>query len=162
MTGWRLGYLAAESEIASAVDKLQGQETSAPSSISQKAGLAAYSHSLDEVHAMRDVFEKRRDMVMRRIQAMDGVKCFVPDGAFYVFPDISTWLPATLTNGKRIEDATDFCMLALEVSGLGMVPGDAFGQPGCIRLSFAASDEDLKEGLDRLETALNELRQAHT
>lgn len=162
MTGWRLGYMAAEPEIASAVDKLQGQETSAPSSISQKAGLAAYSHPLDEIYAMRDVFQKRRDMVMRRIQAMDGVNCFVPDGAFYVFPDISKWLPATLADGKRVEDATDFCMMALEVSGLGMVPGDAFGQPGCIRLSFAASEEDLNEGLDRLERALNELKSARS
>jgi aspartate aminotransferase len=158
MTGWRLGYMAAEPEIASAVGKLQGQETSAPSTISQKAGLAAYSHPLDEIQKMTAVFQERRDKVMTRLNAMKGVRCFVPDGAFYVFPDISEWLPSVQENGERVENATDFCMMALETYGLGMVPGDAFGQPGCIRLSFAASDADLTEGLDRLEKVLNSLK----
>jgi aspartate aminotransferase len=150
--------MAAEPEIASAVGKLQGQETSAPSTISQKAGLAAYSHPLDEIQNMTAVFQERRDKVMSRLNAMKGVRCFVPDGAFYVFPDISEWLPSVQENGERVEDSTDFCMMALETYGLGMVPGDAFGQPGCIRLSFAASDADLMEGLNRLEKVLNSLK----
>jgi aspartate aminotransferase len=157
MTGWRLGYLAAHRDIAGAVNKIQGQETSAPSTISQMAGEAAYSHPLDEILRMRDVFETRRDLMMERMGRIDGVRCFRPDGAFYVFPDIGRWLPSTRPDGRRIETSTDFCMMALEEFGLGIVPGDAFGEPNCVRFSYAASEKDLNEGLDRFEAALDSL-----
>lgn len=157
MTGWRLGYLAADRTIAGAVAKLQGQETSAPSTISQMAGLAAYTHPLDQVRAMRDVFRKRRDLMVNGLNAIPGVTCTVPDGAFYVFPDISARIPARKPEGTLIETTTDFSMMCLEEFGLGVVPGDAFGDPSCIRLSFAASDEDLTAGLALLREALDSL-----
>lgn len=157
MTGWRLGYLAADKTVASAVAKLQGQETSAPSTISQMAGLAAYTHPLDEVHAMRDVFRRRRDRMVAGLNAIPGVTCTVPDGAFYVFPDISARIPARKPDGSLVESSTEFSMMCLEEFGLGVVPGDAFGEPSCIRLSFAASDEDLSAGLELLRTALDSL-----
>lgn len=158
MTGWRLGYMAGPQEVVDAVAKIQSQETSAPSAISQKAGEAAYRGSLDEVKKMRDQFKQRRDYIVDALSAIEGVKCFKPAGAFYVFPDISAHLGKTVkATGEKIESSTDLCMYLIEEAGLAAVPGDAFGEPNGIRLSYASAMEDLKEGISRLKKGLSEL-----
>lgn len=157
MTGWRLGYLAAPQSIADNVAKLQSQMTSAPSAISQKAGEAAYTHGLDAVARMRTKFKERRDFIVQSLNEIKGVECFNPSGAFYVFPDISHYLNSTTQNGDKIESATDLCLYLLEEVGLAAVPGDAFGEPNGIRLSYASSMDDLKEGVKRLQQGLETL-----
>ncbi|MDX1637487.1 MAG: pyridoxal phosphate-dependent aminotransferase [Balneolaceae bacterium] len=158
MTGWRLGYMAGPQEVVDAVAKIQSQETSAPSAISQKAGEAAYKGSLEEVHSMRDQFRERRDYMVEALSAIDGVKCFNPAGAFYVFPDISAHLGKTVkATGEKIGTSTALCLYLLEEVGLAAVPGDAFGEPNGIRLSYASAMEDLQEGIARLEKGLHEL-----
>jgi aspartate aminotransferase len=152
MTGWRLGYMVAPAQIAKALAKIQSQETSAPSTISQYAGIAAYDMPLSDLEPMKQIFKSRRDKIVQRLQAIPGVKCQTPPGAFYVFPDISERLGQTTDYGVSLETSTDFCMEALEHAGLGMVPGDAFGEPNGIRLSFAASDDQLEAALSRLDT----------
>jgi len=158
MTGWRLGYLAAPQNVADAVAKIQSQETSAPSSISQKAGEEAYNGDLSVVHAMRKDFKKRRDFIVSELTSMEGVKCFNPQGAFYVFPDISAHLDKTTGDGKSISTSTELCMYLLEEHGLAAVPGDAFGEPNGLRLSYASSMDDLKEAMKRLKKGLLELQ----
>ncbi len=158
MTGWRLGYMAAPAAIAGAVAKLQSQMTSAPSAISQKAGETAYTSPLDAVHHMRDQFQKRRDYIVEALNAIDGIECFWPSGAFYVFPDISNYLNRSTKQGNTLENSTDLCLYLLEEQGLAAVPGDAFGEPNGIRLSYASSMEDLKEGIDRLNKGLQALQ----
>jgi aspartate aminotransferase len=157
MTGWRLGYLAASAEIVGAVSKIQSQETSAPSSISQKAGEAAYKGSLDEVENMRSEFKKRRDYLVETLNSFEGVSCFTPGGAFYVFPDISEYIGTKKPDGSAIESSTDLCLYLLDEFGLALVPGDAFGEPNGVRLSYAASMEDLEEAMSRFEKGLNSL-----
>ena len=157
MTGWRLGYLAAPPEFADAVAKIQSQETSAPSSISQKAGEAAYRGSLSAVREMRESFKERRDYIVDQLSAIEGLRCFKPSGAFYVFPDISHYLGKSTANGEAVESSTDLCMYLIEEHGLAAVPGDAFGEPNGIRLSYASSMEDLKEAMKRLNEGLQEL-----
>jgi len=158
MTGWRLGYLAAPQNVADAVAKIQSQETSAPSSISQKAGEEAYNGDLSAVHAMRKDFKKRRDFIVSELTSMEGVKCFNPQGAFYVFPDISAHLGKTSKAGKSISTSTELCMYLLEDHGMAAVPGDAFGEPNGLRLSYASSMDDLKEAMKRLKKGLLELQ----
>lgn len=158
MTGWRLGYLAAPQSIADAVAKIQSQETSAPSAISQKAGEAAYKNGLEAVYAMRDDFKKRRDFIVEQLNGMDGVQCFKPEGAFYVFPDISAHLNKKTPQGENLSTSTDLCMYLLEKHGLAAVPGDAFGEPEGIRLSYASSMNELKEGMKRLQNGLAALK----
>lgn len=158
MTGWRLGYLAASIEITSAVSKIQSQETSAPSSISQKAGEAAYKGSLNEVKAMREEFKKRRDYLVDTLNSIEGVSCFTPGGAFYVFPDISHYIGSKKTDGSTIESSTDLCLYLLDEFGLALVPGDAFGEPNGVRLSYAASMDDLEEAMKRFKEGLGSLR----
>lgn len=157
MTGWRLGYLASNNEIVSAVSKIQSQETSAPSSISQKAGEAAYIGKLDDVIAMREQFKKRRDYLVEALNNIEGVSCFTPGGAFYVFPDISHYIGCSTPSGSSIESSTDLCLYLLDEFGLALVPGDAFGEPNGIRLSYAASMDDLKEAIGRLKKGLSSL-----
>lgn len=157
MTGWRLGYLAAPQKFADAVAKIQSQETSAPSSISQKAGEAAYRGGLDAVLNMRDAFKERRDYIVPELSRIEGVKCFKPSGAFYVFPDISFYLGKTAPDGEVIETSTDLCMYLIEEHGLAAVPGDAFGEPNGIRLSYASAMEELEEAMLRLNKGLEQL-----
>ncbi len=157
MTGWRLGYLAAHPDVVSAVSKIQSQETSAPSAISQKAGEAAYKGNLDEVLTMREQFKKRRDFMVDSLNAIDGVSCFTPGGAFYVFPDISSVLGKKSPDGKTLESSTDLCLYLLEEFGLALVPGDAFGEPNGLRMSYAVSMNDLKEAIDRFKKGLGSL-----
>lgn len=158
MTGWRLGYLAATAAIATAVAKLQSQLTSAPSSISQKAGEAAYNGTMDEVKAMVDEFKKRRDYLVGELRSIPGVKCFMPGGAFYAYPDISSYLGKTAADGTAINTSTDLCMFLMEKEGLAAVPGDAFGEPDGIRLSYSTSMDQLREAVKRLRNALLSLK----
>ena len=157
MTGWRLGYLAAHADVVKAVSKIQSQETSAPSSISQAAGLAAYRGDLTEVEAMRDAFRKRRTFMVESLNHIEGINCFTPGGAFYVFPDISHYLGSSKPDGSVIETSTDLCLYLLDEFGLALVPGDAFGEPNGLRMSYAASQEDLEEAISRLKKGLESL-----
>ncbi len=157
MTGWRLGYLAANPDVVKAVSKIQSQETSAPSSISQAAGLAAYSNDLSEVHSMRDEFKKRRDFMVKSLNGIDGVSCFTPGGAFYVFPDISSYLGSKKPDGSVVETSTDLCLYLLDEFGLACVPGDAFGEPNGLRMSYAAGISDLEEAMSRFKKGLDSL-----
>jgi aspartate aminotransferase len=158
MTGWRLGYLAGPKEVVAAVGKIQSQETSAPSTISQKAGEAAYSHPLNEVLIMREAFKQRRDYLVDALNSIPGVRCFRPGGAFYAFPDISAYLGGKGANGEPIDTSTELVMYLLEHSGIAMVPGDAFGEPDGIRLSYATSMENLEESVKRLKVGLSSIK----
>jgi aspartate aminotransferase len=155
MTGWRLGYLAGPSEIVAAVAKIQSQETSAPSCISQKAGEAAYTHPLDQVMEMRASFQERRDYLVKALNEIPGIKCFSPGGAFYAFPDVSSYFGGTGKNGETISNSTDLVMYLLEYAGVAMVPGDAFGEPRGMRLSYATSMENLQESVRRIKEGLS-------
>ena len=154
MTGWRLGYLAGPEELVKAVGKIQSQETSAPSSISQAAGFAAYSGPLDKVLEMRASFKERRDFMVEQLNSIEGVSCFSPGGAFYVFPDISAYLGSLSPSGTSIESSTDLCLYLLNEAGLALVPGDAFGEPNGLRMSYAAAIEDLVEAMNRFKHGL--------
>ncbi|MCH8523940.1 MAG: pyridoxal phosphate-dependent aminotransferase [Balneolales bacterium] len=158
MTGWRLGYLAGPLDVVKAVSKIQSQETSAPSTISQMAGEVAYKESLDAVWAMRDSFKERRDFVVAALNEIPGVNCFNPGGAFYVFPEISTYLGSKTPSGQVIATSTDLVMYLLENYGIATVPGDAFGEPGGIRLSYAIAMNDLKDAVVRLREGLLSLQ----
>ena len=154
MTGWRLGYLAGPEELVKAVGKIQSQETSAPSSISQAAGFAAYSGPLDKVLEMRASFKERRDFMVEQLNSIEGVSCFSPGGAFYVFPDISAYLGSLSPSGTSIESSTDLCLYLLNEAGLALVPGDAFGEPNGLRMSYTAAMEDLVEAMNRFKHGL--------
>lgn len=157
MTGWRIGYLAAEPKLVKAVTKLQSQMTSSCCSISQRAATVAIQNGEDEtMKTMIAAFAKRRDMVVEALNEMDGVCCPTPEGAFYAFPDISAFLGKSV-NGKRIDNSIDMCQWLLEEKHIALVPGAAFGAEGFIRISFAASDKDLQTGLQRLKEGLAEL-----
>ena len=157
MTGLRLGYLAGPKELAKAVAKIQSQETSAPSSISQAAGLAAYSGTLDKVFEMRASFKERRNFMVEQLNGIEGVSCFSPGGAFYVFPDISSYLNSTTPLGKPVQSSTDLCLYLLDEAGLALVPGDAFGEPNGLRMSYAAAMDELVEAMNRFKHGLARL-----
>ncbi|MDX5321193.1 MAG: pyridoxal phosphate-dependent aminotransferase [Bacteroidota bacterium] len=157
MTGWRIGYIAAPLEIAQACEKLQGQFTSGASSISQRAALAALISPLTSAFQMREAFLRRRDMVLGLLQEIPGFKCNVPDGAFYVFPDVSYYFGKKHANGV-IENANDLCLYILNTCFVSLVPGEAFGAPKCLRLSYAASDETLKDAIHRIKEVLSNLQ----
>jgi aspartate aminotransferase len=155
MTGWRLGWIAAPKWIASACNNLQGQYTSAASSIAQKAAEAAYKGPQGCVAEMREAFKRRRDLMMDLVKDIPGFKANRPDGAFYLFPDCSYYIGKTF-HGKKIEHSADLAMYLLEKGHVAAVGGLAFGAPGCIRFSYAASDEQLIEAMQRVKKALAE------
>ncbi len=159
MTGWRLGYIGAPKIIAKACDKLQGQFTSATCSISQRAAIAAMNTDptqSPDLKMMRKAFHERRDLMLGLLNEIPGIKTNVPDGAFYIFPDISAYFGKT--NGKiTINNATDLCNYLLETVYVALVPGDAFGDPRCIRFSYATSNDKLIEAAKRIKKALAEL-----
>lgn len=157
MTGWRLGYMAGPKKIADAVAKIQSQETSAPSSISQKAGLAAYTGSMKPIEEMRSAFRERRDYLVEELNNIEGVECFKPGGAFYVFPDVHHYFGKGAPDGSTIRTSTDLALYLLESHGVAAVPGDAFGEPYGLRLSYAASMDNLKEAVKRLRKGFEEL-----
>lgn len=156
MTGWRLGYIGAPLHIARACDKMQGQFTSAASSISQRAALAAVEADPSSIDYMREAFLQRRDMVLDLLKDIPGFITNVPKGAFYVFPDVSALFGKTSDWGA-IENSKDLCMYLLETAHVGLVPGDAFGSPNCIRLSYAASVDQLKTAIARMAEAIKKL-----
>jgi aspartate aminotransferase len=156
MTGWRLGYIGAPKEIASACSKVQGQFTSGTSSITQRATIAALEADPEVLSEMIDAFKKRRDLVLNHLNNMPGVKTNVPDGAFYVFPDISAFFGKSY-NGFVIHTAADLCLYLLSEALIALVTGEAFGDPNCIRISYAASEETLTKAMSRMKEALEKL-----
>ncbi|HWV70925.1 MAG TPA: pyridoxal phosphate-dependent aminotransferase [Pseudosphingobacterium sp.] len=157
MTGWRLGYLAASKEIAAANDKLQGQTTSGTCSIAQRAGIAAYEGGLESVLEMKKAFERRRTLVYNGLKEIADVKVNLPEGAFYFFPDVSAFFGRKDSNGNVIANSSDLALYLLNDAHVATVGGDSFGNNDCIRLSYAASDEQLIEALRRIKVALEKL-----
>jgi aspartate aminotransferase len=153
MTGWRIGWSLGPAGVIKAMGNVQSQQTSSPCSVSQAAALAALDGDQACVETMRREFEARRDIVCGRLAKMPGVKCFVPQGAFYAFFDVSGNFGRTLA-GRPVTDSASFCTAALEGAQVCLVPGSAFGAEGSVRLSYAASREQLEQGLDRLEALL--------
>lgn len=157
MTGWRIGYIAAPLEIAKACNKLQGQYTSGPCSVSQKAAVAAYVSSQDCVEEMRVAFERRKNLIVQLAKEVPGFEVNDPQGAFYLFPKCSAYFGKK--DGDRvINNSTDFAMYLLEVGHVATVGGDAFGSPECFRMSYATSDENIKEALKRIKDACARLK----
>ncbi len=154
MTGWRIGYIGAPEWIAKACTKMQGQITSGTNCIAQRAAITAVKASPEKVQYMVDEFKNRRDLVLQLLGEIDGFKLNVPEGAFYVFPDISDFFGKTI-RGKEIKDANDFSMLLLEEANVATVTGEAFGAPDCIRLSYAASELQLREAIKRIKEVLS-------
>lgn len=156
MTGWRVGYIGASKEIADACNKIQGQFTSGTCSIAQRATIAAVKADPNILKDMVAAFENRRELVLKALNDMPGVKCNRPGGAFYVFPDISSFFGKS-ADGKTIQSAEDLCMYLLD-KGVALVSGEAFGDPNCMRISYAASEETLTEAMKRVAAALAELK----
>jgi aspartate aminotransferase len=154
MTGWRIGYIGAPAWIAKACTKMQGQVTSGTNCIAQRAAITAVLAPVSKVQYMVDEFKSRRDMVLDLLGKIDGFKLNVPDGAFYIFPDVSAFFGKTI-QGRTIDNASDFSMFLLEKANVATVTGDAFGAPNCIRMSYAASEEQLKEAIARIQKVLN-------
>lgn len=157
MTGWRLGYIAANKEIAAANDKLQGQTTSGTCSISQRAGIAAYAGGLASVNEMKEAFARRRQLVYDLLNDIPGIKTNLPDGAFYFFPEVSSFFGKKDPEGNVINGSADLALYLLNYGHIATVGGDSFGNDNYIRLSYAASDENLKEALRRMKEALAKL-----
>ena len=153
MTGWRIGYLGAPEWIAKACTKMQGQITSGTNCIAQRAAITAVLAPVEKVQYMVDEFETRRDLVLELLGEIEGFKLNIPEGAFYVFPDISAFFGKTV-NGIKIENANDFSLFLLEKANVATVTGDAFGAPNCIRMSYAASVVQLKEAIQRIKEAV--------
>lgn len=154
MTGWRLGYAAAAREVAEAMERLQGQMTSNPSSVSQQAALRALTGGREPAIEMRHRFAARRELIVERVERLGGVRLARPDGAFYVFPDFSERIRAA-RNG--VHDSTSLCDYLIDEAKIVCVPGAAFGMEGHLRLSYAISEKDIEDGMDRLEGALRGL-----
>ncbi|OWP83005.1 pyridoxal phosphate-dependent aminotransferase [Flavobacterium davisii] len=153
MTGWRMGYIGAPEFIAKACTKMQGQVTSGANTIAQRATKAAVEANPEAIKYMVDSFEKRRGIVYQLLSEIPGFKLTMPEGAFYFFPDVSEYFGKTL-RGKEIKDANDFAMYLLAEANVATVTGDAFGNPNCIRLSYATSEELLREAIKRIREAL--------
>lgn len=156
MTGWRLGYLGANKEIAAACSKMQGQFTSATCSITQKAAIAAMDADPAVLKDMIKAFEGRRKLVLDALNEIEGVKTNVPEGAFYVFPDVSYFYGKSY-NGKTINDCNDLSLYLLDEALVALVTGEAFGDPNCIRISYATSEAILAEAMKRIREALEKL-----
>ena len=157
MTGWRLGYIAANVEIAKACEKVQGQFTSGASSISQKAAVTALTTDLRPSIAMTEEFSRRRKRVLEIVKDIPGFKCFEPEGAFYVFPDVSFYYGKT-DGQTMVNNASEFCMYLLHTAHVTSVMGDAFGEPHCVRFSFANSLENIEKAWVRIKKALSKLK----
>ncbi len=153
MTGWRIGYIGAPEWIARACNKIQGQITSGANSIAQRATITALEAPVSKIKYMVDEFHKRRDMVLDLLGNIEGFKLNKPGGAFYVFPDVSFFFGKEI-KGHKIENATDFSLFLLEEANIATVTGEAFGAPDCIRMSYAASEAQLREAITRIEKAL--------
>jgi len=157
MTGWRIGYLAAPKWIAKACNKIQGQLTSGASSISQMASVAALNTETDSISEMVIAFKRRRDLVVKHISEMEGMKVNVPQGAFYLFPEVSSFFGKS-DGDRKIQNSTDLAMYILEKAHVATVPGSAFGLDNYLRFSYATSDDVLVEAIHRMKKVLNELK----
>ena len=155
MTGWRIGYAAGNKKVLAAMNNLAGQSTSNPTSIAQKASVEAFSGPQDKVNEMVVEFKKRRDFICKELNNINGISCLVPDGAFYVFPDISYYFGKEYKNGK-IENSVDFADFLLNEAKVAVVPGIEFGSDKNIRISYATSMHDIKEGIKRIKEKLEE------
>ena len=153
MTGWRIGYAAGPKDIIKAIGKIQSQSTSNPSSISQAAAVEALNGNQGFIKKRSKAFKERRNFVVKSLNNIKGIKCLTPNGAFYVFPDISAFFGKTL-KGSKIENANDFSLYILEHANVATVTGDAFGAPNCIRISYAASEIQIREAIKRIKEAL--------
>lgn len=153
MTGWRIGYIGAPTWIAKACNKMQGQITSGANCIAQRATIAAVSAPVSAVQYMVDEFASRREMIIGLLNEIPGFKLNQPQGAFYVFPDVSHYFGKTI-GGKQIENASDFALFLLENAHVATVTGEAFGNENCIRISYAASDENIRTAVARIAAAL--------
>ena len=153
MTGWRIGYIGAPSYIARATNKLQGQVTSGANCIAQRAVITALEESPDRIQFMVDEFKKRRTLILGLLKEIEGFKCNEPEGAFYVYPDVTSYFGKTF-NGTLIKNASDLSMYLLEAANVATVTGDAFGNGDCIRISYAASVTEIKEAISRIKEAL--------
>lgn len=153
MTGWRIGYIGAPEWIAKGCTKLQGQVTSGANSIAQRAVITALEAPVSKIQYMIDEFHKRRDLVLQLLGEIDGFNLNVPEGAFYVFPDISAFFGKTL-KGTTINSAEDFALYLLEHANVATVTGEAFGNPNCIRISYAASEKELREAIARIKAVV--------
>ncbi|HQX53796.1 MAG TPA: aminotransferase class I/II-fold pyridoxal phosphate-dependent enzyme, partial [Planctomycetaceae bacterium] len=156
MTGWRIGWTLAPDNVSAAINKLQSQQTSNPCSVSQYAALAALNGPQQCVADMCKEFAVRRDYVIQRLRSIPGLTFAEPGGAFYVFFNVSSYFEKPLGGGPAVSTATDFCTALLERAHVALVGGDAFGAPGYVRLSFAASMDTLTRGLDAIEKFLKE------
>lgn len=156
MTGWRIGFIAGPQWLVSAVNKLQGQYTSGPCSVSQKAAEAAYTGDQNPVKEMGKAFQRRRDLIVKLAKEIPGLEVNVPQGAFYLFPKCSSYFGKSY-DGRTIHDAGDLAMYLLEVGHVACVGGAAFGAPECIRMSYATSDENIVEAISRIKEALAKL-----
>ena len=156
MTGWRIGYSAGPAHVIKGINKVQSHSTSNACSISQAASVEAFLGPQDEVEYMRQQFEKRRDYLYEELMSIDGITCYKPEGAFYLFPNISAFLNK-LNGQETIRTSLDLSMYLLDKVNLATVPGSAFGAEGFIRLSYASSMETLEKAVSRLKEALAEL-----
>ena len=157
MTGWRIGFIAAPEWIVKGCNKLQGQYTSGPCSVSQKAAEAAYTTSQECVETMRKAFERRRDLIVSLAKEIPGLEVNCPQGAFYLFPKCSSFYGKSY-EGRKIETSTDLAMFLLEEGHVATVGGDAFGDPECFRLSYATSDDNIRETMRRIKETLAKLK----
>lgn len=157
MTGWRIGYIAAPEWIVKGCNKLQGQYTSGPCSISQRAAIAAYTQSQACVEEMRQAFQRRRDLIVKLAKDIHGLEVIEPKGAFYIFPKCNYFFGKS-TDGYYIKNSTDLSMYLLEKAHVATVGGDAFGEPNCLRMSYATSDENIQEALRRIKNTLEQLQ----
>ncbi len=157
MTGWRVGYIAAPLWIAKACEKMQGQITSGNCSIAQRAALAAITGDLGPTISMTEAYTRRKDIVISLLNEIPGVITYQPSGAFYIFPDVSAFFGKS-ADGTVVHNADDLCLYILNEAQVSLVTGDAFGAPRCIRISFAASEEDLRSALSRMKKALGKLQ----
>lgn len=153
MTGWRIGYIGAPTYIARACNKLQGQVTSGANCIAQRAVITALDEPVSRIQYMVDKFQERRKLILGLLNDIEGFKCNEPEGAFYVYPDVTFYFGKTL-NGKTINNASDFAIYLLESANVATVTGDAFGNGNCIRISYAASEEQIIEAVNRIKAAL--------
>tara|TARA_Y100001936_G_C15497706_1_gene371680 strand:- start:49 stop:519 length:471 start_codon:yes stop_codon:yes gene_type:complete len=156
MTGWRIGYAAGNSSVISAMNNLSGQSTSNPTSISQKAAIEAFSGPQEPIKEMLKEFKDRRDFITSALNEINGVDCVLPEGAFYVFPDISNFFGKE-HNGKTITNSMEISAYLLDVAKVAVVPGVEFGSDNHVRISYATSMSDIQEGMKRIKESLSKL-----
>jgi aspartate aminotransferase len=156
MTGWRIGYAAGPQKIISAMNKIQGQITSNPTSIAQMAAVEALTGSQKDVELMRNEFQKRRDYIVKELNSIQYISCTMPGGAFYAFPNIARLFGIRFGN-KMIKDSLDFCSFLLEEAQVAVVPGKAFGTDDFVRFSFATSMQNIKDGIEKIKKAIGKL-----